>query len=148
MVTSNHTMTGQIFRVRTQWPLLLLFLYLLLSGTWSLVSTLRGAPTSTFKFVLSVLSLVLVCPLAIFFFQSLQLTESHLIIRTGPFRRRIAVHDIRSVRSVDWMGDAIKSSKAAIAIRYGAGETIRIAPVEHDVFLGELLLRNPQIVRM
>jgi len=61
-----------------------------------------------------------------------------LIVRSGPFRWRIALREIRSVTPTRDMLSSPALSLDRLRIEYGAGRTVMVSPADKDAFLRAL----------
>lgn len=75
--------------------------------------------------------------------------ENHLLVKTGPIKKRIKYNEITSVRPTKdiFTGFRILSSIDALAISYQSGimGEIKISPKDKDAFLTELRERVPSL---
>ncbi|MED3553263.1 PH domain-containing protein [Cytobacillus praedii] len=100
----------------------------------------------------------IVCMLSIFFLTvgfllwisfsiSYSFQENHLLVKTGPFKKRVQYIEITSIRPTKdiFTGYRILSSMDAIAISYRSGlmGEIKISPKDKEAFLSELRARVP-----
>lgn len=71
-------------------------------------------------------------------------TDSHLLVRSGPVRRSLAIQDIELVRPTNTLLSAPALSNNRIEV---IGKTARvvISPANRSRFLAELLMRNPAV---
>lgn len=72
-----------------------------------------------------------------------------LIVRSGPFRWRINIDEIRSIAPVRAIGMRIRSSRSSPALSmdrleivYGADKRLMISPDEQDAFLKDIATRR------
>ena len=72
-----------------------------------------------------------------------------LIVRSGPFRWRIDVADIKSIAPVRGIGMRIRSSRSSPALSmdrleivYGADKRLMISPADQDTFLKDIATRR------
>ncbi|MGN7403361.1 PH domain-containing protein [Cytobacillus praedii] len=100
----------------------------------------------------------ILCMLSIFFLTvgfllwisfpiSYSFQENHLLVKTGPFKKRVQYIEITSIRPTKdiFTGYRILSSMDAIAISYRSGlmGELKISPKDKDAFLSELRARVP-----
>jgi len=65
-----------------------------------------------------------------------------LLVRGGPFRWRIRVHEINTVRPTQNLLSSPALSPDRLCIDYGDGKSLMISPCEVDTFLCELQARG------
>lgn len=74
------------------------------------------------------------------------LTPDELLIRSGPFRWRIALGEVREVApSRSWMASPTLSLDR-LCIRYGADRSILVSPREKQRFIDALRQRCPSVL--
>lgn len=99
--------------------------------------------------MLTIFFLTVVFLLWISFSISYTFQENHLLVKTGPIKKRIKYNEITSVRPTKdiFTGFRILSSIDALAISYQSGimGEIKISPKEKDAFLTELRERIPSL---
>lgn len=118
-------------------------------GASGLISHFAIAPKSTLSVVLSSIQLLLCLPALVFSLlrQSLSLTDTDLVLHTGPFKsKRIPISGIVRVRTVDAWGDSMSSNKKqALKLTHGVSEQTVVSPVDRDAFIAALRARNSGI---
>jgi hypothetical protein len=77
-----------------------------------------------------------------------QLTDTELIYRSGPLKGKIPLKQIREIVIGKTLYVGIKPATAGkgLIIKFGKYDEIYISPSSNDVFLSEILKRNPAIV--
>lgn len=91
----------------------------------------------------SLLALLLALFLAwIWFGTSYTITDTHLLVRCGPLRKRIP---LESIRSISPSRDPLASpalSMDRLLIRYGKSGFLLVSPAQSDLFLREIRSRR------
>lgn len=99
--------------------------------------------------MLTIFILTVVFLLWISFSISYTFQENHLLVKTGPIKKRIQYNEITSVRPTKdiFTGFRILSSIDALAISYQSGimGEIKISPKDKAAFLIELRERVPSL---
>jgi hypothetical protein len=76
------------------------------------------------------------------------LTARELLIRSGPFRWRISLQEITEVFPTSNPLSGPACSLDRLCVRYGAARrSILISPQDKEAFLGELIVREPGLLR-
>lgn len=79
-------------------------------------------------------------------------TDSELLVRSGPLKMAIPVSQIRSVRRTNslWSAPALSLRRIEVqyAARIDAQQAVVISPADIEGFLQALARRNPQIQRL
>ncbi|WP_071394810.1 PH domain-containing protein [Bacillus tuaregi] len=72
-------------------------------------------------------------------------TETHLIIRFGPFKQVIPLDSIKSVQNTNspLSGPALSMKK--IEIKYGKYDSVLISPKDREAFMDMLVEKYPEI---
>ena len=68
--------------------------------------------------------------------------DDELVVRSGPFRWRIALREVRSVAPTRSPLASPALSLARLCIEYGAGRSVMVSPVDKAAFLRELERRR------
>ena len=105
---------------------------------------MRG-PAIAWVAMLVVCALALVLPLWVVMGTHYALTERDLLIRSGPFRWRVPLDQIRSVTASRSVLSAPALSLDRLRIAYGRAGSILISPRDKLQFLSELQRRCPGI---
>ena len=96
--------------------------------------------------LLAVVACTLILPLWLLLGTSYTLTADELLIRSGPFRWRIALGDVHEVSpSRSWISSPALSLDR-LRIRYGAGRSILVSPREKQRFIDSLRERRPSVL--
>ena len=74
-----------------------------------------------------------------------ELTDGHLLVRCGPFRTRIALDQIRSVKPSRSLASSPALSLDRLAIAYGRFGTVLISPKDKAGFLAALQQQAPGV---
>ncbi len=77
---------------------------------------------------------------------SYRLTDTHLLIHSGPMRKRILLDEIISVKPDRNLQSAPALSFDRFVIRYRNYDSISISPEERGEFLQELAARAPHLI--
>ena len=94
----------------------------------------------------AVVLLTLLLPLWLLLDTNYTMTEDELRVRSGPFRWRIALGDVREVSpSRSWISSPALSLDR-LRIRYGAGRSILVSPREKQRFVDSLRQRCPAVL--
>ena len=94
----------------------------------------------------AVVALTLILPIWLLLDTNYTLTADELLIRSGPFRWRIALSDVREVSpSHSWISSPALSLDR-LRIRYGAGRNILVSPREKQRFIDNLHQRCPAVL--
>ena len=93
-------------------------------------------------------SLISALLLWIYFGTYYQLTETELIYRSGPIRGKIRIPEIREIAKGKTMYAGLKPATASkgLIIKFGKYDEIYISPATNELFVSEILKRNPEIV--
>ena len=70
-----------------------------------------------------------------------------LVVRSGPFRWRVPLDSIESVRPSRNPLSSPALSLDRLEVRYGAGKWLLISPRDRERFLADLAARSPRISR-
>lgn len=78
-------------------------------------------------------------PIWVLFGTSYEVTDDELIVRSGPFRWRVPVHEIRAIEpSQSWLsGPALSLDR--LRIDYSLGRCLLVSPKKRDQFLSRLV---------
>jgi len=79
-----------------------------------------------------------VLPLWLLVSTNYRITDQNLLIRSGPFRWRIPIREIRSVRPTRNARSSPALSLDRLLITYGCGQSCMISPSDKEGFLDEL----------
>lgn len=84
----------------------------------------------------------------IYFGTYYQLTETELIYSSGPLRGKIPLNEIREIVKGKTLYAGIKPATAGkgLIIKFRKYDEIYISPATNELFLSEILERNPEIV--
>ena len=105
-----------------------------------------GATPPGLALLAVVLAFTLVLPIWLVLDTNYTLTADELRIRSGPFRWRIALSEVREVSpSRSWMSSPALSLDR-LCIRYGPGRSILVSPREKQRFIGALRERCPAVL--
>ena len=105
-----------------------------------------GVAPSGLALLAVVLALTLVLPLWLVLDTNYTLTADELRIRSGPFRWRIALAEVREVSpSRSWMSSPALSLDR-LCIRYGDGRSILVSPREKQRFIDALRESCPAVL--
>ncbi|HRP29219.1 MAG TPA: PH domain-containing protein [Burkholderiaceae bacterium] len=74
-----------------------------------------------------------------------ELADGHLLVRCGPFRTRIALDQIRSVKPSRSLASAPALSLDRLAIAYGRFGTVLISPRDKAGFIAALRQQAPGV---
>ena len=104
-------------------------------------------PNKTMLALLAVvIALTLLLPLWLLLDTNYTVTAQALQIRSGPFRWRIALSDVREVSpSRSWVSSPALSLDR-VRIRYGAGRSILVSPREKQRFIDSLRQHCPAVL--
>jgi hypothetical protein len=77
-----------------------------------------------------------------------ELTETLLIYKSGPLRGKIRIDQIREIAKGKTLYVGIKPATAGkgLIIKYQKYDEIYISPLSNELFIAEILKRNPDIV--
>jgi len=75
-----------------------------------------------------------------------RLTDTHLLIRSGPFKTDIRLDDIISVEPSRSLLSSPALSRDRFLIRYERFSTVMISPDDRASFLQEIATRAPQLI--
>ncbi|OGA63377.1 PH domain-containing protein [Acidovorax sp. Leaf73] len=93
-----------------------------------------------------IVALTLLLPLWLVLDTNYTLTADDLLIRSGPFRWRIVLGDVREVSpSRSWISSPALSLDR-LSIRYGADRSILVSPREKPRFIDALRQRCPSVL--
>lgn len=93
-----------------------------------------------------IVALTLLLPLWLVLDTNYTLTADDLLIRSGPFRWRIVLGDVREVSpSRSWISSPALSLDR-LSIRYGADRSILVSPREKQRFIDALRQRCPSVL--
>ena len=93
-----------------------------------------------------IVALTLLLPLWLVLDTNYTLTADELLIRSGPFRWRIALGDVRELSpSHSWISSPALSLDR-LRIRYGADRSILVSPREKQRFIDALRQRCPSVL--
>lgn len=93
-----------------------------------------------------IVALTLLLPLWLVLDTNYTLTTDELLIRSGPFRWRIALGDVREVSpSHSWISSPALSLDR-LRIRYGTDRSILVSPREKQRFIDALRQRCPSVL--
>ncbi len=93
-----------------------------------------------------IVALMLLLPLWLVLDTNYTLTADDLLIRSGPFRWRIVLGDVREVSpSHSWISSPALSLDR-LSIRYGADRSILVSPREKQRFIDALRQRCPSVL--
>ena len=77
---------------------------------------------------------------------SYRLTDTHLLVRSGPFRTRVVLDSILSIEPTSSYQSGPTLSRQRFLIRYDRYATVMVSPEDRGPFLDELCLRAPHLV--
>ncbi len=101
---------------------------------------------TTLALLAMVVALTLALPLWLLLDTNYTVTADTLQIRSGPFRWRIALSDVREVSpSRSWVSSPALSLDR-VRIRYGAGRSILVSPREKQRFIDSLRQHCPAVL--
>ncbi|MGC1203582.1 MAG: PH domain-containing protein [Flavobacteriaceae bacterium] len=102
---------------------------------------------ATQLFSLTIISLVVLLILWIFFDTKYELIKNHLKYKSGPIRGEIEIHRIRKIikGKTLWVGLKPATAKNGLIIKYNKYDEIYISPKTNDVFIAEILELNSEI---
>ena len=109
------------------------------AGTWRAAAE-RGS--AMWLVIGPVLLLALALPAWLFADTSYTITATELLVRSGPFRWRIALRDITRVESTRSVLSAPALSLDRLRIDYGRGSAILVSPRDRAGFVAELEQRR------
>lgn len=89
-------------------------------------------------------ALMIILLLWIWFGRGYQVNEAYLVIRVGPFRGKIKMKEIRSIRGIKKSGSS-NLSVNQFEVSFGKYDHIKIAPKNEEKFVQSLLAINPNI---
>jgi hypothetical protein len=94
------------------------------------------------------LGAIIVFLLWVFLGTNYELTETLLIYKSGPLRGKIRIDQIREIVKGKTLYVGIKPATAGkgLIIKYQKYDEIYISPFSNEVFIAEILKRNPDIV--
>jgi hypothetical protein len=111
----------------------------------ALPQALRSGSLPDVLVLLAVVAFTLLLPLWLLLDTCYTLTAEELLIRSGPFRWRIALSDVHEVSpSRSWRSSPALSLDR-LRIRYGAGRSILVSPRERQQFIDSLRQRCPSV---
>jgi hypothetical protein len=95
-----------------------------------------------------ILITIIILPLLVwtFFGTRYRLTETHLLVRSGPFSTDIKLIDIVSIEPTRSIQSSPAFSRDRFLIRYDRFATVMISPEDRGRFLHEVALRAPHLV--
>ena len=67
-----------------------------------------------------------------------EIRDTDLLVRSGPFRWKINLEDIRSIQPSHSLISSPALSLDRLEIRYGSGQVILISPKDHAAFIDQL----------
>lgn len=84
----------------------------------------------------------------VYFGTNYKLTDTELIYRSGPIRGKIKVDEIREIVKGKTMVAGLKPATAAkgLIVKFRKYDEIYISPLSNDLFVAEILKRNPHIL--
>ncbi|MBV7454819.1 PH domain-containing protein [Acidovorax sp. sif1233] len=105
-----------------------------------------GATPPVLALVAVILAFALVLPAWVALDTNYTFTAEELLVRSGPFRWRIALGDVCEVSpSRSWISSPALSLDR-LCIRYGAGRSVLVSPREKQRFIDTLLQRCPSVL--
>ncbi len=75
-----------------------------------------------------------------------RLTQSHLLVRNGPFKTDIKLNDIISIEPTRSIQSGPALSRDRFLIRYNRYATVMISPEDRGRFLQEVVNRAPHLI--
>ncbi len=130
-----------------RWLIWLFFLVsLLLAISWILVLVDSSSSPATKVFVSLIASVLLPFILWVYWGTKYRLTETHLLVRSGPFSRKILLDSITEVEPVRSLQSCPALSRNRFLIRYDRFATVMISPEDRACFLKELAVRAPHLI--
>lgn len=134
------------YRSRIDTWLVVVVLVAMASVVYSSARALSAPNPGDVMIVILVLLVTSALPVWLFLATHYTLTETELLIRSGPFRWKIPVRDIVSVRPTRNPLSSPALSLDRLRIEYGRGRWIMISPRDRDLFLRDLdRLRGSQV---
>jgi fatty acid desaturase len=134
-------MQTTVFRSKVDlWLLVLLIAAALVSGAATLAVLWAGGGGAV-----AVVPLVLVgaaLPLWLLVSPHYTLSQSELLIRSGPFRWRVSLRDVRSIRPTRNPLSSPALSLDRLRLEYGRGKWIMISPADKEAFVRALEARG------
>lgn len=126
------------------------WLVLVLGGTavavlWGLRHVLARPDAAAVGVALVVIALGVGLPLWLLASTWYELADGHLLVRCGPFRTRIALDQIRSVKPSRSLASAPALSLDRLAIAYGRFGTVLISPRDKAGFIAALRQQAPGV---
>jgi hypothetical protein len=112
---------------------------------WSLWYTLAGLDAFTVGAALIAAALSLGLPLWLLAGTYYELAGGQLLVRCGPFRTRIALDQVRSVKPSRSLASAPALSLDRLAIAYGRFGTVLISPRNKAGFIAALRQQAPGV---
>ena len=84
----------------------------------------------------------------IYFGTDYELTDTHLLYKSGPLRGKIRVEEIREIVKGKTLYAGIKPATAGkgLIIRFNKYDEVYISPASNELVVEEILKRNPKIV--
>lgn len=92
-------------------------------------------------------ALIIVLLLWIYFGTKYELTDTELIYRSGPLKGRIRIDEIREIVKERTLYIGFKPATAGkgLIIKFRKYDEIYISPNTNELFIGEIIKRNPNI---
>jgi len=87
-------------------------------------------------------------PLLLWFLMgtSYRLTDTHLLIRSGPLKKSIILNEIMSVEPVRSLQRSPALSRDRFLIRYNQSATVMVSPLDRGQFLNEVATRASHLI--
>ncbi|MET3684116.1 PDZ domain-containing secreted protein [Alkalibacillus flavidus] len=96
--------------------------------------------------LLSISIIALLAALWVWFTTRYHVEERDLIIRSGPFKKSIDIHDIEQIRLIRSIKLSPALSITRLEITYGYDlQVVRVAPADKSLFVKQLMSINPDI---
>jgi hypothetical protein len=142
---SSHVL---VFRSKIdRWILWLIALPLAFSMV-AVGSALTAHPPSSAAILIVGLEVALLGLIALTFKSTrYEVTAREVIARSGPFRWRIGIDDIESIRPSQSLISSPALSVHRLEIRYAGGRTLLISPADREGFLAAVVTRSPHLHR-
>ncbi len=138
-------MHSPAFRSRID-PLLALLVFVPLLGVCGLVlQRVTTRPETAGIFTLIIIALSVVLMVWMFVSTTYRFKDSELVVKCGPFRRRVPVASIRRVTRTRTLQSAPALSLQRLEIAFGSHETVIISPKDEVGFLAALQARVPTV---
>ena len=110
--------------------------------------TLADDSTGLFSTGMAVITTIIILPGLIWILVGTRyrLTDTHLLIRSGPFKTDIRLNDIFTIEPTHSILSGPALSRDRFLIRYDGFATVMISPQDRGAFLQEIAVRAPHLI--